>query len=869
LKRLFIIFVILFFASNAWGATETFYVSFAGNGCDADGSAPEVANCDGAFDMADFNNVANWDTDDQDDGKIGYNDEVLFMDDGGTFTSAQFIIPSSGSADAYITLKAQPGDTPILDADSPTGNTVLSLNADAYIKVDGLTLTDGIYGIYIGNGANNIIVDNCTIYEIGYNGFFITGNTTEQIHIGSSSGNGNTVYNCGLHSEAPSPDGGFSITDGASYVYVRYNEIYQTGTTFGVDGITLDAVDHITIEHNTIRDHDDTGCEDHIDIKRSNNIDIGFNHLYGNTEQSEITVQCGTYEVDIYNNNIHGNTSADDEDGAPWGGVFFQRGYSATCWGSNALHDITIRGNVFYWLDGPAIVITNNDDNPDTGDHVYHYDILIYNNIFAENGTDTSTYTAGGGIYVYDAIGEGAGVLEIKNNIFYKNKPNTNTYRQLFVDEDDAMVNDGLDYNQYYWPEQTSQSEIDAEVDDSVDIDNQETHGAEGDPGLVGISSQNYKIDTVDSAVVGEGVDLGTDYDDAFGDETDFSTKPPTVEPLLQGSFSTWEIGPYVWESPDSPEPPPPFQGDNDFSGDANAVALYSLNDGALTTDTLGTNTLTNNNTVTNNTSEYMEGDASGDFEFDEGEYMSCADADLDADFPLEDDNATLDLSITAWIKFESLVDYSYVWGKYADAAGDRSLGLFMTSNDTLCLITSDNAEYQCHGTPMVIDRWYHVAVTKQEYAYRIRIYDNTAEAMHGTDRTGVFTNAMVNSDAAWQIGSRGAARYFDGEIDEVVVFKDILTVQEIDQIRNGSYGRTLLSAGDVIEYFYTDGNIVLDSTEDGTNGNEIVIYFRSPNTLDLASNDYVTVYAHPSSTVNNSGGTGVTIIPFNGAAGL
>jgi len=344
---------------------------------------------------------------------------------------------------------------------------------------------------------------------------------------------------------------------------------------------------------------------------------------------------------------------------------------------------------------------------------------------------------------------------------------------------------------------------------------------------------------------------------------------PPTVEKLNQGSFSTWEIGPYVWESPDTPEPPPPFQGSNDFSGDSNAVALFSLNDGALTTDTLGTNTLTNNGTVTSNTGEYMEGDASGDFEYSSSQYMSCADGSLDADFPLEDDNATLDLSITAWIKYEELHDFSYVWGKYAEAAGDRSLGLYMTSNDTLCLITSFNTEYHCHDTPMVTGRWYHVAVTKQEYAYRIRIYDNTAEAIHGSDATGVFDNAMVNSDAAWQIGSRGAARYFDGEIDEVVVFKDILTIPEIDQIRNGSYGRTGLSAGDVVEYFYTDGNVILDVSEDGTSGNEIIIYFRSPNTLDLASNDYITVYAHPSSTVNNSSGTGVTIIPFNGAAGL
>ena len=65
----------------------------------------------------------------------------------------------------------------------------------------------------------------------------------------------------------------------------------------------------------------------------------------------------------------------------------------------------------------------------------------------------------------------------------------------------------------------------------------------------------------------------------------------------------------------------PPAQ--NDFSAGGNAVALWSVDNGALTTDSIGTNTLTDNNTVGTDTTNLMEGDASADFESSNSEYLS------------------------------------------------------------------------------------------------------------------------------------------------------------------------------------------------------------------------------------------------------
>lgn len=88
--------------------TETFYVCEGG-----DGTLPETATCGTAYDIADVNNVANHDTDDQDDGKIGYNDVVRFMDDGGAHRAA-LVIPASGASGTPVTYTAQSGDTPVV-----------------------------------------------------------------------------------------------------------------------------------------------------------------------------------------------------------------------------------------------------------------------------------------------------------------------------------------------------------------------------------------------------------------------------------------------------------------------------------------------------------------------------------------------------------------------------------------------------------------------------------------------------------------------------------------------------------------------------------------------------------------------------------
>ncbi len=112
-KLIGIILIMAFvFIPNGYCATETFYVCEGG-----DGTLPETATCGTAYDAADFNTAGNWDTDDSDDGKIGPNDDVVFMDDGGDINVSStngFELQQSGLSGKPITIIAQTGDTPVL-----------------------------------------------------------------------------------------------------------------------------------------------------------------------------------------------------------------------------------------------------------------------------------------------------------------------------------------------------------------------------------------------------------------------------------------------------------------------------------------------------------------------------------------------------------------------------------------------------------------------------------------------------------------------------------------------------------------------------------------------------------------------------------
>lgn len=229
----------------------------------------------------------------------------------------------------------------------------------------------------------------------------------------------------------------------------------------------------------------------------------------------------------------------------------------------------------------------------------------------------------------------------------------------------------------------------------------------------------------------------------------------------------------------------------NDFSGDANCVALYRFESGALTTDSKGTNTLTSNGTPVSDTTNYKEGSGSVDFEAsDTGDYFSRADADLSSDFPFKSGTSNTTFSFVFWYKAETLS--GAVVSKYSATSGGRSLEIRpATSIDLLLGYNSGNSvETISHASALSTGRWYHVGVAVDGATgnYRIRIWDDTAGAILGTDKTGTAANALYLNTRVFAIGSRAGSPWLDGLLDEVAVFNDVLSATEIDAIRAGTY---------------------------------------------------------------------------------
>jgi hypothetical protein len=242
----------------------------------------------------------------------------------------------------------------------------------------------------------------------------------------------------------------------------------------------------------------------------------------------------------------------------------------------------------------------------------------------------------------------------------------------------------------------------------------------------------------------------------------------------------------------------------NVFTGDADVMALWRVESGALTTDTISTNTLTNINTVTASAT-HKEGSYGADFVAASTQYLQCANADLAAGFPWKS-TGTGTGSVAFWVRFDVLPGvgtYVGLFSKYQLAAGGRSFNVSVVggASQYVVLSTGYNSggtgeDVATHGTDLATGVWYHVAVTYNASTRggTIRIWDDTAGAILGSDASGTGANAIYLSTCELALGAysgAAAGRFHDGLMDEIVVFDRVLNTTEIDQIRAGTFGAT------------------------------------------------------------------------------
>lgn len=236
----------------------------------------------------------------------------------------------------------------------------------------------------------------------------------------------------------------------------------------------------------------------------------------------------------------------------------------------------------------------------------------------------------------------------------------------------------------------------------------------------------------------------------------------------------------------------------NNFVDDPNCVALWTFEQETFRLDMKGTNDLENEGASVQLT-EFKEGAGAADFKSQQRDWMIIDDADLSDDFPTKSTTAAgYKMSICFWMRLKS---YSYagtILSKYLITTDDRSWRIWLdTGRNELSLSLGiwggddyDSYVADAPETRLQLNNWYHVAFTYNDANrnYHMRIWDDAADALY-YDVTSVAFDRIAITDAPLVFGNIPLqSTYFDGLLDEVVVFKDVLTELEIDQIRQGAY---------------------------------------------------------------------------------
>ena len=224
----------------------------------------------------------------------------------------------------------------------------------------------------------------------------------------------------------------------------------------------------------------------------------------------------------------------------------------------------------------------------------------------------------------------------------------------------------------------------------------------------------------------------------------------------------------------------------SDFTKDTACLSLFKFETGALTADSIGSNTLTAANTPTAD-ADCKEGSYSTLLVKASHQYYERTDANLPAGWPFKNGDTTKIMTVAVWFKAVALSGWQGLVGK----------GKF-ASNDSWHIATSNATLYFCNGSQNInmastisTGVWYHLilsinGVTK---AYQWRLYNATTGAFtYGVGSTTNTVNATANALRIGGWSDQNTLYTWDGYIDEVVFFNRILNSQEMSAVRNQGF---------------------------------------------------------------------------------
>jgi hypothetical protein len=236
----------------------------------------------------------------------------------------------------------------------------------------------------------------------------------------------------------------------------------------------------------------------------------------------------------------------------------------------------------------------------------------------------------------------------------------------------------------------------------------------------------------------------------------------------------------------------------NDFSGDTDCLALYKFDNNP--NDSQGSAHLTDQNGpgYISTAGEFMEGTHSVDYKDNANESSLLTDALCPAGFPAKNGVGNADFSVCFWVKFDESTGTNWILGKQDRPTAVTEAGWwFLTSSlwPIFGVANGTGEDYVGYGTQMTSTQWYHFGATYNASTkeLRFRIWDETAGDHLNSSvptQTTTGTYGLDDNTVDFEVGTLNGddTNDHDGHIDELVIFTDILTDAEIDEIRAQTY---------------------------------------------------------------------------------
>jgi len=544
LKSIFVVvFVVL--PILAYAGADVYYVTQNGAGAK---NGTSLAN---AWSVSQFNALSG----------TGYAGDTFYFS--GTITST--VYPrTSGTSGNYVTLDGYEGgdcdpfnftcSSSALLTGSSSNCAMWVDGGNDYLTIQDFRMTSGNLSIYTASGSavsSHITIQHNYIYDTN-----------------------DRMFNMWEGSAASGP----------SYVTIDGNKMVGFGKSIDTPGgVQLRRVADVIVKNNIFGHTGSTQCTSAnvIEVHNSNTILFEYNEIYGAPQQAGIAVkEYGSNNIIIRFNNIH------DNDPGTYGGrsigVNWPDTYNIYIYGNlmynnskygidlfDGCHDIYIWSNLIYNNVEHGLVTWFASGR---GHDSHVENLVIYNNVFANNGTDITDWDWPDhtGIALKDS--EATNIV-VKNNILYNNRPNAKTYNQVYS----ASSTDTLEHNQYFYTGQTptiywnGEYRTLATMQTEYGKEDDNPAGKVEDPDFTDAGNNNYALNA-GSAVINGGADLsglvgsinvqGTTYcmyyeDCLYDAKTYWSISPPTVTTVKQDDFgSGWERGAYVYAGGQFCQPP-------------------------------------------------------------------------------------------------------------------------------------------------------------------------------------------------------------------------------------------------------------------------------------------------------------------------